>query len=189
VSQASGVLYAPTVDSALWVGAVTGLAGATVGGVLSYLVSRQQIREGERSDLARRSQERRFDSYASFLTNARRFRNAIRPPRRPGSGPGLPVEEIYALHRSADAAGSLVFLVSESRGTQEACGNVMQTMGSIVGAFREADLGSDSASWDSLRWDELNEDMRRVLRDFSAAARSELGVNDAYPDSATVAIP
>lgn len=190
------MFYAPTVDSALWVGAVTGLAGAAVGGVISYLVSRQQIRdaraqrlEGERSERERRSQDRRFDAYVSFVTDARRFRDAIRPPHYPGSGPRLPVQEIYALAHSADAAGSLVFLVSESSETQKACGNVMRTIGKTVDAFQKLEGDPDSASWESLPWGELSEDMARVLRNFQAAARSELGVNDADPLSATIAIP
>jgi hypothetical protein len=89
------------VDSALWIGAVTGLAGAAVGGAISYLVSVQQIREAraqrqeaERSAQARRSLDRRFAAYADFLTHARRFRNAIRPPHRPGAGMRVPVPEI-----------------------------------------------------------------------------------------------
>jgi hypothetical protein len=168
--------YAPTVNSALWIGAVTGLAGAAVGGAISYLVSFQQIREartqrveGERSDQARRSLERRFAAYADFLTHARRFRNAIRPPHRPGSGLRVPIQEIDTLARSADAAGSLVFLVSESTQTEGACGTVMRTIGQIAGAIHEHE-----AAPDNVRWDELNEEIEQALRKFQGASKAEL---------------
>ena len=162
---------------------MTGLAGAAVGGAISYLVSFQQIREartqrleGERSDQARRSLERRFAAYADFLTHARRFRNAIRPPHRPGSGLRIPIHEIDALARSADAAGSLVFLVSDSPQTEGACGAVMRTIGQVVGAIheRERDPGD-------VPWDELNEEIEQALRNFQATSKAELRSHGVRP--------
>lgn len=169
-------LYASSVSSDLWFGAVTTLAGAALGGLISYLLSRQQIREAraqrgdtERWDRARRSEQRRFEVYADFLTHARQYRNAIRPSERQESGPRLPLHEIDALARSADAAGSLVFLVNESLPTQQACSDVMRTIGTTVQALH--DLGSDPGN---VPWDKLGEDMALVLRNFQAAARAEL---------------
>jgi hypothetical protein len=169
------------VNSALRVGAVTGLTGAVVGGLISYVVSRQQINdaraqrlEKERADQARRSEERRFDTYARFLTRARRFRNAVRPPHRPGSGLRVPAGEIDALARSADAAGSRVFLVAESGQTQEACAAVMRTIGRTVGAIHEHEEDPDEVPWES-----LSEEWAQVLRDFQAASRIELGIRSA----------
>ncbi len=164
----------------LWFGAATTLAGAALGGAISYLLSRQQIREaraqrleGERWDRARRSIERRLDAYADFVTQARRFRNAIPPPYQPGSGPRLPVQEIDDLARAADAAASRVFLTSENSQTQAACGSVLRTLGRIEGVLHESDRDPDGQPWDK-----LNEDMERALRNFHAAAREELGVED-----------
>jgi hypothetical protein len=80
------VLYAPTVNADQWFGARRPWLARHLGGAISYPLSRQQIREaraerleGERRDRARRSVDRRLDAYADFVTNARRFRNAIRP--------------------------------------------------------------------------------------------------------------
>lgn len=169
------VLCAPTVNAGLWFGAVTTLAGAALGGAISYLLSRQQIRdaraqrlEGERRDRARRSLERRLGASGDFVTQARRYRNTIRPPYLPGSGPRLPVREIDDLARAADDAASLVFLVSKDPRTRAACGGVLRTLGRIEGVLHEAGQDAGSRSWD-----ELGEDMERALRSFHAAAREE----------------
>jgi hypothetical protein len=78
------VLYAPTVNADQWFGARRPWLARHLGGAISYLLSRLQSREawtqrleGERRDRARRSVDRRLDAYADFVTNARRFRNAI----------------------------------------------------------------------------------------------------------------
>lgn len=173
-------------NSALWIGAVTGLAGAAVGGAISYVVNFQQIREAraqrrkeERADQARRSLERRFAAYADFLTSARRFRNAVRPPHRPRAGLRTPIHDIDALARSADAAGSLVFLVSDSPQTEAACGAVMRTIGQIVGAIHEGE-----ADPDGVPWDELNRAIEQALRNFQALSRAELRGDSASPAAA-----
>jgi|HubBroStandDraft_1064217.scaffolds.fasta_scaffold200051_2 hypothetical protein len=175
------LLYAPTVNTDLWLASVTALGGVVLGGAISYVLSLQQIRAaqeqrlaGERSDEARRRLDRRFDVYADFLTHARRYRNAIRRPTHPESGPSLPLNEIDDLGRAADAAGSLVFLVNESSETREACGLLMRTMGNTSGV-----LHASEADMTGVRWDELNEDMSQALRKFQAAARAELGVDRA----------
>ena len=162
---------------------MTGLAGAALGGTISYLVSLQQITEaraqrleGERSEQTRRSLERRFDAYARFLTRARQFRNAIRPPHHPGSRLRLAAHEIDALARSADAAGSLVFLVTESVDTDAACATVMRTIGRSIGVIHEHQ-GDPGA----VAWDELNDAMEHALRNFVSTTRAELDVRDPRP--------
>jgi hypothetical protein len=164
----------------LWLGAVTTLAGALLGGAISYVLSHQQIKEAraqrleaERWDRARRSVERRFDVYKDFLTQARRYLNAIRPPYGPGSGLRIPVGDIDDLARAADAAGTVVFLVSESPRTQAACANVMRTISTVEDAVHgfSQDPGGQ-------RLDEVNDDFERMLRAFQAAAREELGAVD-----------
>lgn len=165
--------------ASLWFGALTTLAGAALGGAISFLLSRQQIKEAraqrleaERSDRNRRSTERRLDVYGDFLTSARRYRNAIREPNNSQDGPRLPLREIEDLARAADATGSLVHLVSQRKETFAACGKLMRTIGDTLGTLQvlEEDDFSD------VPWDELNEDMSTALRNFQSAARTELGI-------------
>jgi hypothetical protein len=165
-----------TVD--VWVGAVATLAGAMLGGVISYFLSRQQIKaaqvqrtEAEGHERARRSLEHRFDAYADFLTHARRYRNAIRPYRL-ASGPVLTLPEIDALAAAADASGSLVFLVNENAATETACRNVLRSLESSMTVIHELESGPGTVPWK-----ELNDDMSHALREFQSAARAELNVN------------
>ena len=166
-------------NSALWIGAVTGLAGALVGGVISYAVSRQQIRdarsqrlEKQRADQARRREQRRFDIYAKFLTRARRFHNAAQPPYHPRAGLRIPVPEMDALARSTDATGSRVLLVTESARTETACRTVMRTIRQTIRVIHEHEDDPDGVPWDS-----LHEGWTKVLSNFRSAARTELGVD------------
>jgi hypothetical protein len=172
--------YDVTVNADIWVGAVTTLAGAILGGAISYLLSRQQIKEARiqraeeaQRDQDRRSEERRFSTYSDFLTQARRYRSAIRPYRR-GSAPGLAVHEIDAYAAAADAAGSLVFLVSQSLGTHEACRKVLRTIGETLTVIHELPTDLDAGPWE-----ELNDVMADSLRKFQNAARAELGTGEA----------
>jgi hypothetical protein len=172
--------YAPTVNTDLWFGAVTTLAGVVLGGAISYVLSRQQIREAgaqrleaERWDRTRRSMERRFDVYKDFLTQARRYRNAIRLPYGPGSGLRIPVGDIDDLARATDAAGSVVSLVSESPRTQAACAKVMRAISTVEDAVH-----GFSQDPEGQRLDKANDDFERMLRAFQAAARQELGAVD-----------
>lgn len=170
--------YDVTVSGDIWVGAVTTLAGALLGGAISYLLSRQQINEARaqradeaQRDRARRSEERRFNTYSDFLTQARRYRSAIRPYRR-DSAPGLTVQEIDAYAAAADAAASLVFLVSESLSTHEACRKVLRTIGESLTVIHEIPEDLEVGPWK-----ELNNDVAGSLREFQNAARAELGAD------------
>src|SRR4051812_20211992 len=125
VSLRDGVMlsYSRDVSSDVWVGAVTTLVGAALGGAISFVLSSQQIREGRRQrqeddarEHRRRSVDRRFQAYAEFLTRARSFRNAVetyylRSHHRPS------LAELDSLLQSANDASALVFLVVESDAT------------------------------------------------------------------------
>lgn len=173
----TNMLYAPTVNPDLWVGAVATLAGALLGGAISYVLSRLQIKEArsQRLDTARhedaqRSLDRRFDAYANLVSHVRAYRNAVRPYRL-GAGPGTPAVEIDELARSADSASSLVFLVSESPATENACRTVISTIGDTVEVFHQ--FGNDAGQ---IPWEDLSERMSHALREFQDAARMELKV-------------
>lgn len=159
-------------------GAVTGLAGTALGGAISFVLSRQQIRDARqqraeefRRQRQRQSSDRRFEAYADFLTHALSFRNAIRGYREKRD----PVfaDAVNAIARSAHDASSLVFLVVESTRTYDALRNVVSTMSRIQGFL--PDFGSPS-TYD--QWLELNNDMSHVLREFQAAARDELEIGE-----------
>jgi hypothetical protein len=172
--------YDVPVNADIWVGAVTTLAGAVLGGAISYLLSRQQISEAriQRAEEAQRAQdsrseERRFTAYSDFLSQARRYRTAIRPYRL-DSAPGLTVQEIDAYAAAADAAGSLVFLVSQSLGTHEACRKVLRSIGETLAVIHELSMDLEAGPWE-----ELNNDVAGSLREFQNAARAELGAGEA----------
>jgi hypothetical protein len=73
------------VNGEVWVGAIATLVGAALGGAISFALSRQQLndarlqrREVEVSEQGRRSEDRRFQGYSAFLTQARSYRNAVK---------------------------------------------------------------------------------------------------------------
>jgi hypothetical protein len=163
------------VSDGLWVGAVTTLAGATLGGAISFLLSRQQIIEAraQRKEEAtreknRRSLERRFDAYADFLKRARSYRNAIRPYAMTGTD----THEIDALAQAADAAGAFISLVAENEMTLSASHKVLAAIANSQELLHNPDSHSRNA-----RWPEANDEMVLSLRQFQAAAREKLEVN------------
>jgi hypothetical protein len=165
------------VSSDLWVGAITTLSGATLGGAISLAISRQQLKaahaqrtEEAEQDKHRRSIERRFSAYADFLDKARSFRNALRPYGYQPV-PLLPPKDISALARSAHAASPLAFLVVESRRTRDALGKLVKAMSDIQGVLD--DERSDPAD---KPWPDLNGRIKSALDKFEDAARQELEV-------------
>lgn len=170
--------YYPRVSVDLWVGAVTTLAGAVIGGAISFALSRQQMKDAHdqreeefKREKQRRSADRRFDAYADFLTKARSFRDAIRG-YGDKSGSALTPEAINAITGSVHAASSLVFLVAENIKTYDACRAVVRTMSRTQGFLPHFGPGATDDPWL-----ELNHDMARVLREFQAAAREELEIS------------
>jgi hypothetical protein len=165
------------VSSDLWVGAITTLSGATLGGAISLVITRQQLKaahaqraEDAERDEHRRSIERRFSAYADFLDKARSFRNALRPY---GSQPVplLAPKDISALARSAHAASPLAFLVVESRRTRVALGELATAMSDI-----QRDLDDDRSGPTDKPWADLNKQIKSALDKFEDAAREELEV-------------
>ncbi len=164
-------------SSDVWIGAVTTLAGAVLGGAISFLLSRQQIKEARRQrqeedarERYRRSTDRRFQAYADFLTRARSFRNAAesyyRQPRR-----NPPVKEIDSLLQAANDASALVFLVVEDKATYEACRHVLRALSRAQSVIHRTEAPESADPWG-----ELNVMLGRATRDFQNAARDELGV-------------
>jgi hypothetical protein len=174
----SSLSYYPRVSVDLWIGAVTTLAGAVIGGAISFALSRQQMKDAHdqreeefEREKQRRSADRRFDAYADFLTKARAFRNAIRGyGDKPGST--LTPETINAIAGSASSASSLVFLVVESAKTYDACRAVVRAMDRTQSFLPQF---GPNATDDP--WLELNHDMARLVREFQAAAREELEIS------------
>jgi hypothetical protein len=156
------------------VGAVTTLAGAVLGGAISFLLSRQQIIEARAQraeeaslDRNRRSLERRFDAYADFLTRARSYRNAVRPATITAAA----VKDIDALAQAADAAGSLITLVAESTTTIEASHSLMHAISVAQDVIHDPSRDSREA-----HTPEAIDTLVLSLRQFQAAAREELDV-------------
>jgi hypothetical protein len=165
------------VSSDVWIGAVTTLAGAVLGGAISFLLSRQQMREARRQrqeedarERRRRSADRRFEAYADFLTRARSFRNAAESfylrPRR-----DAPLKEIDSLLQAANDASALVFLVVEDNATYKACRHVLRALSRARVVIHDIEPPGPADPWD-----ELNGVLGRATREFQNAARNELGV-------------
>jgi hypothetical protein len=161
----------------VWIGAVTTLAGAAVGGVISFVLSRQQIKEArrQRSDDAQRmkeqySRERRFDCYADFPSQARAYRNAIRSLGREGLNE-IDTKHIDSLAADADAGSSRVFLIVESSDTYEACSSLVHAIG-----VSQASIHAPEPHFFNSRVSEINREVAACLRRFQVASREELSV-------------
>lgn len=164
-------------SSDVWIGAVTTLAGGGLGGAISFLLSRQQIREARRQrheederEGRRRSADRRFQAYADFLIRTRSFRNAaesfyLQPRRNPS------FKEIDSLLQSANDASALVFLVVEDNATYEGCRHVLRALSRAQAVMHRIEPPGSADPWD-----ELNSMLGRATREFQNAARNELGV-------------
>lgn len=158
----------------LWVGSATTLAGAFLGGVISYVLSRQQIREARRQHLEERrlqskqnSRDQRFNCYSDFTAKARAYRNAVRSFSQ-GKSNQVDVVNLDKLAADADATSSLVFLVVESSVTYDACRSVLKAIGSFQSLIRQGADPSYIA--------DLEDRLAASLREFQAASREELGV-------------
>jgi hypothetical protein len=157
---------------------VTTLAGAVLGGGISFFLSWQQVKEARRQrqeddarEHRRRSTDRRFAAYADFLTRARSFRNAVEACyAQPGHGPSL--AEADSLLQAANDASALVFLVVESERTYEACRDVLRALSSARQVIHAAGPGAGGNPWADL--DPL---LGRATREFQNCARTELGVS------------
>jgi len=172
-----GLPYAPGVNTDVWVGAFTTLAGAALGGTITFALSRQQMKEArlQRAEEAaleryRRSVDRRFQAYSDFLTRARSFRNAAASYYR-RSDQKLTITEMDVLLRSANDASALVFLVVESDETYDACQALVSSLGRALAVASSTGSSSSDDPWSQIR-----ADVGPALRNFQIAARKELGV-------------
>jgi hypothetical protein len=169
--------YSRNVSADVWIGAVTTLGGALLGGGISVVLGRQQAREArvqrqeaDARERLRRSTDRRFQAYADFLTGARSFRNAVEAfYLHPRHKPSLTA--LDALLQTANDASALVFLVVESDGTYQGCREVLRSLWRARAVIH----GIEPAAGDP--WPELNTLLGRATREFQNAARAELGVS------------
>ena len=164
-------------SSDVWIGAITTLAGAGLGGTISFLLSRQQIREARRQrleederELRRRSADRRFEAYADFLVRTRSFRNAAESFYLQASR-NSSLKEIDSLLQSANDASALVFLVVEDDATYVGCRHVLRALSRAQAVMHRIEPPESEDPWD-----ELNVMLGRATREFQIAARNELGV-------------
>jgi hypothetical protein len=184
------VLYSRAVSSDVWVGAVTTLLGAVIGGAISFLLSQQQVKEARRqrledglNDDRRRSADRRFQAYADFLTRARSFRNAteayyLNPSHRP------PMAELDALFQAANDASALVFLVVESEATYDGCRSTLRALEGARDAIHDAGRDKQKEPWP-----DLSVLLGQGIREFQNSARIELEVSGPTKPWNSVALP
>jgi hypothetical protein len=171
-------VYPLAVNSDVWVGAITTLVGATLGGAISFVLSRQQLndarlqrKQAEIVEQRRRSEDRRFQAYSEFLTRTRSYRNALETyylhsDHRPS------INDLDALLQAANDASALVFLVVESEETYQGCRAVLQALWKA----RKIIHGIEQSRLDD-PWMDLNMEFGRTMRHFQNAARDELGVS------------
>jgi hypothetical protein len=164
-------------NSDVWVGAITTLIGAVLGGAISFILSRQQLNDARRqrketeiADRRRRSEDRRFQAYSEFLTRTRSYRNAVEAYYL-HSDDSPSINSLDALLQEANDASALTFLVVESEDTYQGCITVMHALWKARSAIHgfEAQRPDDP-------WREINEEFGRAMRQLQNAARDELGV-------------
>ena len=162
-----------------WLAPVAGLVGVLLGGLVSFAVSYQQIREArsQRADEAnqerqRRSEDRRFKAYADFIMSHRAVQNALHfYYTQAAVKPGL--NDIDELLQAAYNSSAMVFLVAETERTSNACAGVLRIL------HRTQDLIHQNTGnpVDSGTGAELNVTLGRTMREFENATRAELGVS------------
>jgi hypothetical protein len=166
------------VSTDVWVGAITTLVGAALGGAISFVLSRQQLndarlqrKESEEAERRRRSEDGRFQAYSEFLSCVRSYRNAVQAyylhsDSRPS------INELDALLQRANDTSALVFLLVEDEETYQGCRAVLNALWKA----RTITHGIESSSTDD-PWLELNMEFGSNMRHFQNAARDELGVS------------
>jgi hypothetical protein len=162
-----------------WLTGVIGLAGVLLGGLVSFAVSHQQIKETRRQrvddarrERSQRSEDRRLRAFADFINGHRAVQNALyfyysHAPSEFGPG------DIAALLQSGYNSSSMVFLVVETERTREACVGVLR----VLQLTQEMVFGPAASPAGHNTWRELNVTMGRAMREFQNAARAELDVD------------
>src|SRR6476646_647282 len=166
-------------ETSAWLTSVIGLAGVMLGGLVSFAVSHQQIREArsQQADDARReryqrSEDRRFQAFADFISSHRAVQNALhfyysQAPIKPSAN------DIVALLQSGYNSSATVFLVVETERTREACVEVLR----VIQHTQDIVSDHNAIPGKGNSWPELNVTMGRAMREFQNAARAELDVN------------
>jgi hypothetical protein len=178
----------PVVEAA-WIAAGTGVLGV-VGTVIVAVsgfrntrkVTDQTIQAAAQDSIraldaarADRLWEKQATAYASFITHARSYRNALRSLEG-RSESTLPVNDIDELAVTANNAASIVFVVLTSNATYDACRTVVRTIDNTQRLLHDVD-----AQLSNNQRSKLNDDMAQCLRVFQVAARTELGVGGIEP--------
>lgn len=163
--------------SDVWIGAMTTLIGALLGGGISFVLSRQQLNdarmqrdeEHKRTGL-RRSEDRRFQAYSDYLAKARSYRDAVQAYYLHLNSRPL-LDEIDRLLHDATNASNLVFLVVESEEVYTACIATLKAIWKAQQAVHHIGPKIDGDPWK-----DLNNSLGRATREFQNAARLELAV-------------
>jgi hypothetical protein len=162
-----------------WLAPVAGLVGVMLGGLVSYAVSYQQIREArsQRADEAnqerqRRSEDRRFKVYADFILSHRAVQNALHfYYSQTASKPAI--ADIDSLLQAGYNSSAMVFLVAETERTNKACIGVLN----VLDHAQEIIYKNVDDPARGKAWPKLNVTLGRAMREFENAARAELNVN------------
>jgi hypothetical protein len=165
-------------DTSAWLAPLAGLVGVILGGLVSYAVSFQQIREArsQRVDEAdreqrRRSEERRFKAYADFIMGHRAVQNALHFYYSQAVGkPSL--NDVDLLLQASYNSSAMVFLVAEEDRTKTACVKVLRVLQQAQDVVHK----DKSSPADADSWPELNVTLGQAMREFENAARAELHV-------------
>jgi hypothetical protein len=163
------------VNTDIWLGALTTLIGAGLGGVISLALNRQQMSDARRQRSEdevrlreRRSEDRRFDAYSQFSLALRSYRDNIRT-LEDQHGTDVPVDDINMLAKSVNSASALVFFVVESEDTYKACRSIVSSVHETQRVLHSGDRSLDL-------WIDLNNKTAELVREFQVAARDELRV-------------
>jgi hypothetical protein len=170
--------YLAGMGTDLWLGVATTLIGAALGGSISFIVSRQQIKSAwmqreaaSAEERNRRGEDRRFSAYSDFIIRARSSRNALQAYYE-HSDDRLSIKELDILLQAALDSSTLVFLLVESEEAHAGCLAVVRSLGVARGILHSARPGSTDNPWT-----ELNQLLGRSTRHFQNAVRNELGVS------------
>jgi hypothetical protein len=163
------------VNADIWLGAVTTLIGAGLGGAISLALNRQQMSdarvqraEDDQRLRRRESEARRFDAYSQFSLALRSYRDSIRPLETQ-SAARVSIEDMVALAKSVNDTSAIVFFIAETDMTYEAC---RATVKALIKAQDALHNGDQSPAL----WAGLNTEIAQLVREFQVAARDELGV-------------
>lgn len=166
-------------SASIWIGALATLSGTALGGVISFALSRQQIRaareqraeESVRED-RRRSIDRRLDTYSDFLIHVRTFRNAVRSYYQ-NNGKESVASEVDKLLRSANDASAAVFLLAGTVKTRDACAATLRAMGETQRTIHSTGKNARQEN----PWPRINSLLGDAIHNFQDAVREELSIN------------